>query len=134
MSFGYGVLLALALLVVPGAIIARCSGIGWPAAVAVGPALTYGAVAMAIVPFGALGVPWNAWTALLVLAVIAGAATGLRALLRRRGDPDDGLPSTACGPALLVAAGVLLGALLIWLAAARGLANWQSIPSTWDAV
>ena len=122
------------LLVVPGAIIARCSGLGWPAAVAVGPALTYGAVAMAIVPFGALGVPWSASTALPVLAVVIGAAVGLRALLRPRAEPEDDLPSMSRGPALLVAAGALLGALLIWLAAARGLPDWQSIPSTWDAV
>ena len=34
----------------------------------------------------------------------------------------------------MVAAGVLLGALLIGLAALRGMPNWQSIPSNWDAV
>ena len=38
------------------------------------------------------------------------------------------------GPALVVAAGVLLGALLIGLAALRGMPNWQSIPSNWDSV
>src|SRR4029077_15053477 len=42
--------------------------------------------------------------------------------------------AAARGPALVVAAGVLLGALLIGLAALRGMPNWQSIPSTWDAV
>ncbi len=36
--------------------------------------------------------------------------------------------------ALTVAAGVLLGALLIMWAAYRGIVHWQSIPSTWDAV
>ena len=36
--------------------------------------------------------------------------------------------------ALTVAAGVLLGALLIMWAAYRGVVHWQSIPSTWDAV
>jgi len=122
------------LLVVPGAIIARCGGLGWPAAVAVGPPLTYGAVAMAIVPFGALGVPWKVWSALLVPTAVIGAAAGLRAMLRRRGRPDDDLASVARGPALLVAAGVLLGTLLIWLAAARGPVDMESIPSTWDAV
>ncbi len=34
----------------------------------------------------------------------------------------------------MVAAGVVLGALLIWFAAVRGLPNWQSIPSNWDSV
>ncbi|BBX20608.1 hypothetical protein MTER_00190 [Mycolicibacter terrae] len=33
-----------------------------------------------------------------------------------------------------MAAGVLLGMLLIGWAAVRGLPDWQSIPSTWDAV
>ena len=48
------------------------------------------------------------------------------------------MPQTAGGvsgwPALVVAAGVLLGALLIGWAAYRGIPHWQSIPSTWDAV
>ena len=34
----------------------------------------------------------------------------------------------------MVAAGVALGALLIGLAAIRGIPHWQSIPSTWDSV
>src|SRR3954452_9395737 len=59
-SLGFGVLAALLLLVIPGAIVARVCGVTWPAAVAVGPALTYGIVALAIVPFGPLGVRWNA--------------------------------------------------------------------------
>ncbi|TRW88860.1 hypothetical protein FK535_00845 [Mycolicibacterium sp. 018/SC-01/001] len=136
MSFGYGVLLAWALLVVPGAIIARCGGLHWAAAVAVGPALTYGAVAMAIVPFGALGVPWNAGTALLTLAVVAAVIVGLRVLARRvwRGAETPERPHPPRGAPLLTAGGVVAGAALIWFAAARGLADWQSIPSTWDAV
>ncbi|WP_163720891.1 DUF6541 family protein [Mycolicibacterium psychrotolerans] len=135
MGFGFGVLLALLLLVGPGAIIARCGGLHWPAAVAVGPALTYGAAAMAIVPFGALGLPWNAASALLAVVVVAVAVTCLRVLLRRFTAPrpdDRAVPPRGAG--LLVAGGVLLGAVLIWLAATRGLENWQSIPSTWDAV
>ena len=37
-------------------------------------------------------------------------------------------------PAVTVAAGVVLGAVLIGFAAICGLPQWQSIPSTWDAV
>ncbi|MBI3693140.1 MAG: hypothetical protein HY239_21395, partial [Mycolicibacterium aromaticivorans] len=37
-------------------------------------------------------------------------------------------------PALTVAAGVILGALLIGIAAWRGMPYWQSIPSNWDSV
>ena len=134
MSLGYGVLIALLLLVIPGAIVARVGRLTWPTAVAVGPALTYGVVALAIVPFGALGVPWNAWTALFALAIVAGVALCLRIALARVRDVDAEARAVGRGPALVVAAGVLLGALLIGLAALRGMPNWQSIPSNWDAV
>jgi D-galactosaminyltransferase len=133
-SLGFGVLIALLLLVIPGAIVARVGRLTWPTAVAVGPALTYGIVALAIVPFGALGVPWNGWTALFALAVVTGIAWCLRIALARVRDVDAEARAATRGPALVVAAGVLLGALLIGLAALRGLPNWQSIPSNWDSV
>ncbi|WP_101951414.1 DUF6541 family protein [Mycobacterium sp. 3519A] len=134
MSFGFGVLIALLLLVIPGAVVARVARLTWPTAVAVGPALTYGIVALAIVPYGALGIPWNGWTALFALAVVTGIATGLRVVLARVRDVDAEARAASRGPALVVAAGVLLGALLIGLAAVRGMPNWQSIPSNWDSV
>ena len=133
-SLGFGVLLALLLLVFPGAIVARVGRLTWPTAVAVGPALTYGIVALAIVPFGALGIPWNAWTALFALAVVTAVAFCLRIALARVRDVDAEALAATRGPALVVAAGVLLGALLIGLAALRGMPNWQSIPSNWDSV
>jgi D-galactosaminyltransferase len=133
-SLGFGVLIALFLLVLPGAIVARVGWLTWPTAVAVGPALTYGVVALSIVPFGALGVPWNAWTALFALAVVTGTALGLRVALRRVRDVGAEARAATRGPALVVAAGVLLGGLLIGLAALRGMPNWQSIPSNWDSV
>ena len=134
MSLGFGVLIALLLLVFPGAIVARVGRLTWPTAVAVGPALTYGIVALAIVPFGALGLPWNAWTALFALAVVTAVAFCLRIALARVRDVDAEALAATRGPALVVAAGVLLGALLIGLAALRGMPNWQSIPSNWDSV
>jgi hypothetical protein len=133
-SLGFGVLIALLLLVFPGAIIARVGRLTWPTAVAVGPALTYGIVALAIVPFGALGLPWNAWTALFALVVVTAVAFCLRIALARVRDVDAEALAATRGPALVVAAGVLLGALLIGLAALRGMPNWQSIPSNWDSV
>jgi hypothetical protein len=133
-SLGFGVLIALLLLVIPGAIVARVCRLTWPAAVAVGPALTYGIVALAIVPFGALGVPWNAWTAVFALAIVTGIAWCLRIALGRVRDVDAEARAVARGPALVAAAGVLVGALLIGLAAVRGMPNWQSIPSNWDSV
>ena len=127
-------LIALLLLVIPGAIVARIGRLTWPTAVAVGPALTYGIVALAIVPFGALGVPWNAWTALFALAVVSATAWCLRIALGRVRDVNAEALAASRGPALVVAAGVLLGALLIGLAALRGMPNWQAIPSNWDSV
>jgi hypothetical protein len=130
----FGTLIALFLLIAPGAIIARISQLAWPVAVAVGPALTYGVVALAIIPFGAIGIPWNGWTALAALAAVYLLMTGLQLLLARYRDRDAEALGISRWPAVVVAAGVLLGVLLIMWAAYRGIAHWQSIPSTWDAV
>lgn len=129
---------ALLLLVGPGALVAAGAGLKWPLAVAVGPALTYGVVGLAIVPFGAIGIPWTATTAVTALVVVGAAAYGLtrgmRSLLGRRLGIHVAAPSPALWPILTVAAGTLLGVLLIGWAAVRGIPDWQSIPSTWDAV
>jgi hypothetical protein len=130
----WGTLIALFLLIAPGAIVARIAQLTWPIAVAVGPALTYGVVALAIIPFGAVGIPWNGWTALATLAVVGVVMIGLQPLLARYRDADAEARGIARQPALIIAAGVLLGALLIMWAAYRGIVHWQSIPSTWDAV
>ena len=130
----FGTLIALILLIAPGAIVARVGQLAWPLAVAVAPALTYGAVALAIIPFGALEIPWNGWTALATLAAVGLLMTGLQLLLARYRDTDAETRGIGRWPALTVAAGVLLGALLIMWAAYRGITHWQSIPSTWDAV
>lgn len=130
----FGVLLAVLLLVVPGAIVARAARLPVPVAVAVGPALTYGVVALAIVPFGAVGIPWNAWSAFVALAVVTAVAAGLPRVLNRYRDRGAETRAMSRRPALAVAAGVLLGAVLIGVAAVFGLPHWQSIPSTWDAV
>lgn len=138
MSFGFGVLSAMLLLVVPGAIVARLNRLTWPTAVAVGPAVTYGVVGLAIIPFGALGIPWNALTALISLVVVGAVAACLPVLTARyfpsTRDHGGEARAASAGSALVVAVGVLLGALLIFWAALLGMPHWQSIPSTWDAV
>lgn len=134
MGLCFGTLIALFLLIAPGATIARITQLSWPTAVAVGPALTYGVVALAIIPFGALGIPWNGWTALASLAAVCLLMTVLTLLLARFRDTDAEARGAGRWPAVTVAAGVLLGALLIMWAAYRGLTHWQTIPSTWDAV
>jgi hypothetical protein len=123
----------LFLLIVPGALVARSAQLTWPISVAVGAAVTYGVVALAIIPFGAIGIPWNAWTALAALLVVAVLVAGLRVLLDRYRDPAGESSAVTGWPAVAVAAGVLLGAAAIWYAALRGIGDWQSIPSTWDA-
>jgi uncharacterized membrane protein YhaH (DUF805 family) len=125
---------ALALLVLPGAIVARTAQLTWPVAIAVAPALTYGVVALAILPMGAIEVPWNAWTALVALVLVVAIVAGLQLALRRWRDRDAEARAMSAGPALVVLAGVVIGAALIGLAAIRGMPHWQSIPSTWDAV
>ncbi len=130
----FGTLIALFLLIAPGAIIGRIAQLTWPIAVAVGPALTLGVVALAIIPFGALGIPWNGWTALAALAAVCLLIGSLQLLLARYRDTEAEARGIAGRPPLTVAAGVLLGALLIMWAAYRGIVHWQSIPSTWDAV
>jgi hypothetical protein len=130
----WGTLIALFLLIAPGAIIARITQLTWPIAIAVGPALTYGVVALAIIPFGAIGIPWNGWTALATLVVVCVVMIGLQPVLARYRDTEAEARGIARRQALTVAAGVLLGALLIMWAAYRGVVHWQSIPSTWDAV
>src|SRR6201998_1133767 len=133
-----GTLLALFLLITPGTIVARVTQLTWPVAIAVGPALPFGVVALAIIPFGALEIPWNGWTALATLAVVCVAATGLQLRLARYRDTEaseeEGARGVGRWPAVVVMAGVLLGVLLIMWAGYRGLTHWQSIPSTWDAV
>ncbi|MBU9767141.1 hypothetical protein FR943_25335 [Mycobacterium sp. TNTM28] len=134
MGFGFGVLIALLLLVIPGALIARAGGLTLPTAVAVGPALTYGTVALTIVPLGALGAPWNAWTALFAVAVVSAVAAALRKVLEHFRDRDAEASGMVARAAAIVAGGVLLGAALIAAAALAGLVHWQSIPSNWDSV
>jgi D-galactosaminyltransferase len=128
------VLPALLLLIVPGSLVGIAARLPWPLAVAVGPALTYGVVGLSIIPLGAVGWPWNAWTALFALALVVALAVVLRPLLSRYRDRDAEELSISTGPAVVVAAGVILGAVLIGYAAAVGLTHWQSVPSTWDAV
>jgi hypothetical protein len=131
---GVGVLIAVLLLILPGAVVARAGRLSWTVAIAVGPALTYGVVGLAIIPFGAIGIPWNALTALAALVVVTAITLGLRISLARLRDSDSEASPVSMWPALTVAAGVVFGALAIGIAAWRGLPHWQSIPSTWDAV
>ncbi len=127
-------MIAVLLLILPGAVIALAGRLSWPVALGVGPTLTYGVVGLAIIPFGAIGIRWNTWTALLALAIVAAVVFGLRILLARYRAADSAAATVSVWPALTVAAGVILGALFIAIAAWKGMPYWQSIPSNWDSV
>lgn len=127
-------LITLFLLIAPGTIVARAAALTWPIAIAVGPALTYGVIALAIIPCGALRIPWNGWTALATLVAVSILIVVFQLLLARYRDTAAEARGISGWPAVTVASGVLLGALLISWAAYRGLLHWQSVPSTWDAV
>ncbi|MCV7176785.1 DUF6541 family protein [Mycolicibacterium sphagni] len=134
MSFAFGLIIAVLLLILPGAVVALAGRLGWAAALGVGPVLTYGVVGLAIIPFGAIGIRWNTWTALLALAIVTAGVFGLRVLLARYRAVGSTAPPISLWPALTVAAGVILGALFVGIAAWRGMPYWQSIPSNWDSV
>ena len=76
MNFGSGVLIAVLVLTVPGTVVAVAAGLNRWLAVAVGPAVTYGVVGLAIVGFGAIGIRWNALSALLTFAVVIALSLG----------------------------------------------------------
>ena len=136
MNFGSGVLIAVLLLALPGAVVGRAGGLRWPLAVAVGPALTYGVVGLVVVPFGALGIWWNAGIAAVAFVALADVMLGYRLLIAKRRVARHRPPRSrrGGGTELAAAAGVIVGALAIGIAAWRGMPHWQSIPSTWDAV
>lgn len=134
MSFGFGVLIAVLLLILPGAVVALAGRLRWYVALGVGPVLTYGVVGLAIIPFGAIGIRWNVWTALLALAIVTAVVFGLRILLGRYRAADPAVDDVSLRPALMLAAGVTLGAMFVGVAAWRGMPYWQSIPSNWDSV
>jgi len=135
-NFGSGVLIAVLLLTLPGAVVGIAGGLRGPLAVAVGPALTYGVVGLAVVPFGALGIGWNAGIAAVVFVALADVFLVYRLLIAKRRGSHHRRPRRrrGRGPELAAAAGVGVGAVAIGLAAWRGMPHWQSIPSTWDAV
>lgn len=113
---------------------ARAAQLTWPTAIAIAPALTYGAVALAIIPFGAIGIPWNIFTAMATLVVVVIMIALCRLALRRFVDRDAEAHAITTKPALIVMAGVLFGVAAIFISAMLGMPHWQSIPSTWDSV
>src|ERR1700730_17326949 len=112
-SLAYGALPALLLLIAPGSLVGIAARLPWPVAVAVGPALTYGVVGLSIIPLGAVGLPWNAWTALFAMALVTAVVIGLRPVLSRYRDRAAEALAVSIWPAVGVAAGVRPDALAV---------------------
>lgn len=131
------------ILIVPGALVARRMSLPWPVAVAAGAPLTFGMVGIFTVLYGALSIPWNVGTAAVMLGVCWLVGWGWNLGTRRF---DSLAPAVSAEvrpigrPALLtIAAGVLLGALIIVLTSIRRLIGTtffglNNISQVWDAL
>ncbi|MFT4125643.1 MAG: hypothetical protein QM662_05380 [Gordonia sp. (in: high G+C Gram-positive bacteria)] len=131
-----------AMLVIPGAVIARRLGLGWPIAMAAGPPVTFAVVGGATVVYGALGVPWNLCSAAVAAMVVFVAAwvfdrfVGFR--LTSVATESDAPPLTWTGAAGAMV-GLLVGAVIIAVTCIRPLVvatpgGLDNIPQVWDAL
>ena len=134
---------ALAMLVVPGALICLAAGARWRDALAAGPALTTAVVAVGCAVTAAADVRWGLASAgvTALVGLLAAAALGIAARVTDRGtwrrgegaDDDDEVRGRGPGPGvvvLVVVALALVPAVQV-LVATRGLA---AIPQGWDAI
>jgi hypothetical protein len=131
------------IMIVPGALVGRRMSLPWPVAVAAGAPLTFGMVGIFTVLYGAVSIPWNVGTAAVMVAVCWLLAWAWDLGARRFGSfipVVDAEVRPAGHPALLtVAAGVLLGALIIVLTSIRRLVGTtffglNNISQVWDAL
>lgn len=131
------------ILIVPGALVGRRMSLPWPVAVAAGAPLTFGMIGIFTVLYGALSIPWNVGTAAVMVGVSWLVAWGWDLGTRRCGSLSPAVAAEVrpiSRPALLtVAAGVLLGALIIVLTSIRRLIGTtffglNNISQVWDAL
>ena len=131
------------ILIVPGALVGRRMSLPWPVAVAAGAPLTFGMIGIFTVLYGALSIPWNVGTAAVMVGVSWLVAWGWDLGTRRFGSLAPAVAAEVrpiSRPALLtIAAGVLLGALIIVLTSIRRLIGTtffglNNISQVWDAL
>ncbi|MCK0516994.1 DUF6541 family protein [Williamsia sp. DF01-3] len=131
------------ILIVPGALVGRRMSLPWPVAVAAGAPLTFGMIGIFTVLYGALSIPWNVGTAAVMVGVSWLVAWGWDLGTRRCGSLSPAVAAEVrpiSRPALLtIAAGVLLGALIIVLTSIRRLIGTtffglNNISQVWDAL
>ncbi|WP_116049032.1 DUF6541 family protein [Amycolatopsis palatopharyngis] len=123
------------LIVVPGLLIAALAGVrGWQLA-ATAPLLTYAVAGLAGPWLAVLGIPFNIASFLAVLVLLAGAAFGVRALVRRRSEAA----TSSKSPWAPVAHWGVLACLLVAAAVGaytvlRGLGAGNAVAQGFDAV
>ncbi|CAM3081659.1 hypothetical protein DFJ75_4041 [Williamsia muralis] len=131
------------ILIVPGALVGRRMSLPWPVAVAAGAPLTFGMIGIFTVLYGALSIPWNVGTAAVMVGVSWLVAWGWDLGTRRFVSLAPAVAAEVrpiSRPTLLtVAAGVLLGALIIVLTSIRRLIGTtffglNNISQVWDAL
>lgn len=131
------------ILIVPGALVGRRMALPWPVAVAAAAPLTFGMVGVFTVLYGAVGIPWNLLTALLMVVVCWLIAWAWDIGARRLGvlapAPVDDTPALGRTGQLTIVAGVVLGALIIVATSVRRLMGTTflglgNISQVWDAL
>ncbi len=136
-----------ALLVAPGAGVARRMGVPWPVSVAVGPPVTFAIVSLATVIYGKIGFEWNIITAAIAvvaaLVVAWGYARFVNSQLGRRVLPaaarDEEVEAVSVRSYWPVAAGLIIGAVMIVTTAVRPLVNTafaglNNVSQVWDSL
>lgn len=131
------------IMIVPGALVGRRMSLPWPVAVAAGAPLTFGMVGLFTVLYGVVSIPWNLLTALLMVVLCWLIAWGWDRGARRLGwlapTPDADPPGPSRRSLLLMAGGVLLGAVIIMMSSIRRLMGTtflglNNISQVWDAL
>lgn len=129
------VLVSVAVLILPGLLVARAAGLrGWIAAGAAAP-VSYGIAATAGPASSALGVPWRPVTMTVATALLAGLCWSIRAASLRRGTAAADHLGARRDPYgdRVVAAGVLAGAGLGALVIMQGIGGLDAVHQGWDA-
>lgn len=128
------VMAAVVLTWVPGLVVARCAGLRGLYAVAIGPALTLGAVAIATLALQVIGARWSIWWLLGATAVLAGVGLLLNRWRRLAVEPN-GDGSSWSPRARWVLLGIGAGAALVagWVYA-RTSGGFSVVPQDFDHV
>jgi len=133
------ILLSVAVLMLPGLLVARAAGLAGWTSLGAAPLVSYGIAATAGPITSFLGIAWRPWTMLAATGALAGACWAMRSWLRRGPAGSAAGGRTPPKPAAdrcadrIVAAGVLAGAVLGAVAIMRGIGGLDAVHQGWDA-